>query len=110
MIHRGEIVERAVRQSGMTITEVAKRMNKSRRHLYNIFEDPNVSIDVILQIGKIIYHDFTQDLPELKKEVGTLEINEPETPYNDTKSAIYWKDKYLELLERYNSLLEKVNV
>lgn len=111
MTHRGEIIENAVRKSGMTITLVAKRMGKSRRHLYNIFESPNVSIDVVLQIGKIIHHDFTSEIFEVKKiQVDDQVVNENhDNIYQLEKPASYWKDKYLNLLEKYNRLLEENN-
>ena len=56
---RGEIVEKAVREIGVPLAEVARRMKKSRRHIYNMFENPRLSLDEILQIGKIIHYDFT---------------------------------------------------
>jgi predicted transcriptional regulator len=107
MVHRGEIVEIAVRQSGMAISEVARRLQKSRRHLYNIFEDPNVSLDTILQISKIIHHDFSKEIPEMRITKVNKLLNENEEEYNKTSDVEYWKDKYLFLLEKYNELLEK---
>lgn len=107
MIHRGEIVEQAVRQSGISITNVAKKLGKSRRHLYNLFEEPHVSIDVILQIGKVIHYDFTEVIPEIKKSIHAQEMTDSTSQYETEGSAEYWKDKYLRLLERYNELLEE---
>lgn len=108
MVHRGEIVEQAVRQSGMAITEVARRLGKSRRHIYNLFEEPNISLDVVLQIGEIIHHDFTKELPELSNKIKSQALNELDAVY-DKSDSDYWKDKYLSLLEKYNLLLEEVN-
>ena len=104
MIHRGEIIEQAIRQSGISITEVAKRLGKSRQHLYNLFDDPNISLDSILQIGKIIHYDFTKEIAELKSLNQAIQ-NKVTLQENDE----YWKDKYLHLLEKYNSLLENQN-
>ena len=53
MQHRGEIIKEAVYKSGYPITELAKRMGKSRRWVYLLFENNTVSIDIMLQIGKI---------------------------------------------------------
>jgi hypothetical protein len=109
MLHRGEIVEEAVRQSGLSLTVIAKRLGKSRRHLYNLFEDPHLSLDTILQIGKIIRCDFTLN-SSLFPLSGRSEAFNPETPLywngaNETPD--YWKNKYLHLLEKYNKLLEE---
>lgn len=110
MEHRGEIVEHAVRQSGMAISEVARRLGKSRRHLYNLFDEPNVSLDVILQVGEIIHHNFEHEIPVLESKKTNQETNEVQFPYNKQNegSIAFWKDKYLRLLEKYNLLLEQV--
>ena len=65
MLHRGEVIEKAIRESGYSITTVAQRLGKSRRWMYLLFENPAVSIELILQIGKIIYHDFSLEFPEV---------------------------------------------
>jgi hypothetical protein len=76
MLHRGEIIEKAIRESGYSITKVPQRLGKSRRWMYLLFENPTVSIELILQIGKIIYHDFSLEFPEIIQ--GNKVINEPE--------------------------------
>ena len=106
MQHKGEIVEKAVRQSGLPLTQLAPRIGKSRRWLYNAFENPNLSIEHILIIGKIIHYDFSDEILELQR-VRNLE--DPISPQNayvvSAESAEYWKNKYLTLLEKYNTLL-----
>ena len=105
MQHRGELVEKAVRESGFPIAELARRMNKSRRHIYNLFENPQLSLDEILQIGKIIHYDFSGLFTDVSKSKNIVE--ERAAIYGD--SAAYWKDKYIALLEKYNALLERVS-
>ena len=102
--HKGKILEKAVRESGIPLTKLTKRINKSRRWIYNAFENPNLSIEYIIQIGEIIHYDFSEVLIELKKfKSSTLKdhlVVEQEHPQ-------YWKDKYLQLLEKYNNILER---
>lgn len=108
MKHRGEIIEKVVRESGISITQVAKQMKKSRRHIYNIFDNPNVPVDIILSLGKIIHHDFSKEFKDLivakpYKIENSIDIAlDKNTDYGN---AEYWKNKYLELLEKYNLLL-----
>jgi hypothetical protein len=106
MQHRGEIVEKAVRQSGIPLTQLTKKLGKSRRWIYNAFENPNLSLDLISEIGKIIHHDFGNDFLELK-HLNPL-VLEKEQAYQtlNENSAEFWKNKYLILLEKYNALLE----
>lgn len=110
MQHKGEIVEHAVRQSGYSITKLAAKLGKSRRWMYHVFQNPNLTIELVLDIGKIIHHDFTNEIKELKKYSSNGFINEiikePEQNYfHQQKEIEYWKNKYVELLEKHNALL-----
>jgi len=106
--HRGEIVKNAVYQSGYSITKLAQKLGKSRRWMYLLFDNATVSLDVILQIGEIIHHDFSQEIKELK--TTSQIVNDNLAPYNadEFKNAEYWKNKYLNLLEEYNALLRDI--
>ncbi len=106
MQHRGEIVEQAVRQSGYSLTKLTQRLGKSRRWIYHAFENPILSIDKILEISKIIHYDFSDEIIELKRYNST--IKEPiDKHYIEKETSDYWKNKYLDLLEKYNTMLEK---
>jgi len=106
MENRGEVVKKAVYSSGIPITELAKRLSKSRRWIYLMFENSNVSLDLILQIGKIIHYDFKDEIKEFNSYQNA--INESAFDYqNDESNSEYWKNKYLKLLEEYNELLKK---
>lgn len=65
MSHRGEIVEKAVRASGLSITRLANRLGISRTQLYDDFGNPEMTLDRIVAIGKILHHDFSEDLRDL---------------------------------------------
>lgn len=104
MQHKGEIVERAVRQSGIPLTKLVGRLGKSRKWIYNAFENPHLSIDYILEIGNAIHYDFTNEIKELSSNSNL--VSEPKPHYQD---AEYWKNKYLHLLEEYKTLLEALN-
>jgi predicted transcriptional regulator len=109
MQHRGEIVKEAVYKSGLSITELAKRIGKSRRWVYLMFENHSVSIDVILQIGTIIHHNFTKDIEEFEPIKKAFD-RPSSTTENVDLTGENWKNKYLQLLEEHNALLkEKLN-
>jgi len=110
MQHKGEILEKAVRDSGMPLTKLTHRLKKSRRWIYNAFENPNVSIEYILEIGKIIHHDFSDDIIDLKKYRNmsvAMQLEENGSDSENNNTIEYWKNKYLNLLEKHNLLLEK---
>ena len=106
MQHRGEIVELAVRQSGYSLTKLTQRLGKSRRWIYHAFENPILSIDVVLEISKIINHDFSDEITELKRFNSVVKAQNGNS-YIENESVDYWKNKYLVLLEKYNAMLDK---
>lgn len=95
MIHRGEILRNAVYNSGIPISKIAVKIGKSRRFLYDLFENQNVPLDYMIQIGKVISVDFTSVVSELKEK----RTNQP-------TAGVDWKTNYYELLEKYSKLLE----
>lgn len=94
--HRGEIIEKAVRETGFPISQLAKKLGKTRQTLYNLFQNRNVSIDIIQEISKIINHDFSSEIKAFIK------------PLPEVDEVDYWKNKYLDLLEEHNKLLKKL--
>jgi hypothetical protein len=104
MEHRGEIVEAAIRKSGIPVTTIAKKLGKTRQWLYLLFSNPNVPLDVVLFIGKIIYHDFSEEISALTS-ISKLEESNNEYSLNSN----YWKEKYFTLMEEHHALLKRVS-
>jgi predicted transcriptional regulator len=105
MQHKGEIIKKAVIESGYSITRLADKLGKSRRTVYNIFEKQQVPMDLIIEIGRIISHDFRKEIKDMKDYgSGILRSEEREAIY----AAEYWKDKYYQLLESHNELLSEL--
>jgi len=107
VLHKSKIPEQAIRRSEYSISLLARELNKSRQHVYNLFEKEHIPIDTILQVGLIINHDFSEEIKELTnipQDYKYAVLNEPESVKN---SSAYWRGKYLELLERHQLLLEE---
>jgi predicted transcriptional regulator len=96
--HAGKKVESAIRVSGMSITIVASKLGITRRTLYNYFETDNLDPRIISKIEKII-HIRIQDHSPLQKQEAQSQ------PPPDTLE--YWRNKYIDLLEKYTQLLEE---
>lgn len=109
MTHRGEIIKQAVYKSGYPITKLAEALGKSRRWVYQMFENNNVNLDVVLQIGDIIHYDFSNDIEDLNKANFNLALNTNASYNTKEQSAEYWKNKYILLLEEYTELLKRSN-
>lgn len=94
-VHQGEIIKKAVIDSGIKISVVARRISKSRRLIYILFSKEEVPLHYMKKIGEAINHDFF-----IKNNP-----NHAETPHLYQK-VNYWKDAYIKLLEEHNELLK----
>ncbi|WP_069658405.1 helix-turn-helix domain-containing protein [Arcticibacter eurypsychrophilus] len=112
LIHHGQIIEKVIRRNGHSISDVARLTNVNRRSVYNWFNQQQLKPEIIYRIGCVINHDFSEELPQLftsedfqkgfrKSSFLNTSAEEPDSPLNKN----LWKDKYVDLLERYNSLL-----
>jgi predicted transcriptional regulator len=112
-LHYGQIVEKRVRRSGFSITELARNTKVNRRSVYNWFNQKKLNIVIIHRIGCAMDYDFSIDFPEL---FTTHDFNEAKfnknLQRNETENSVLhdngenWKDKYVQLLEKYNTLLK----
>lgn len=105
MQHRGEILKKAIDESGMPKTRIHRLMGISRKTLYNKFSEPDVPLEFLMKMGRVIHHDFSHEIPELKK-IDPIMNDSSANPVYYT-DAEYWKNKYLALLEEYNALLKE---
>ncbi|MGN8068876.1 hypothetical protein [Mucilaginibacter sp. 22184] len=109
-INYGQVVERVVRRDPIGISELARRLNVSRRTIYNWFETEKLSFDIICKIGFVIGHDFSDELPE---DFAQKSNNATEESFTEIKNGTeqppnaiyYWMDRYIKLLEKFNETL-----
>ena len=92
-----EIVRQRIEESKIPYVRVAEKIGVPVRTLYWKFDHDKLNWDIILKIGKAIFHDFRKDFPELKKL-----MLEPVGPYNSKKT----KEEYaMEMDELKDELL-----
>lgn len=65
MRHKGEIVERAVKQRGYSYTKLSAELEISRTTLYRKFGERNLPKWFILRIGELIKYDFSKEIPDI---------------------------------------------
>lgn len=110
-MHRGRIVEHIVRQDIVSIVEISRRLDISRRTLYNWFDCEALGIGAITKIGNAISHDFSQEFPDELNESNVLnyeKMKNIDDAFNDPDDPIYhWMCKYIQILEKLNEILER---
>lgn len=57
-MHIGQQIKLIVEHRGYSVTEFAKRINKSRENVYSIFSRKSIDTDLLLTISKVLDHDF----------------------------------------------------
>lgn len=124
MPHQGEIVQEAIRNSGISITRIVEELGITRPTIYRKFKDDTLDTNFVKRIGEIIGHDFANDFtmpeqssfPFVSPGIKTLVTNpvtprvtSPQTADLDTsRQLLALQTKYIALLEAYNELLLKV--
>ena len=124
MPHQGEIVQEAIKNSGISITRIVEELGITRPTIYRKFKDDTLDAKFVRRIGEIIGHDFAQDftLPEQsafafvssapKNSVThsvTPRVTTPQVADLDlSQQLVALQAKYIALLEAYNALLLKV--
>jgi hypothetical protein len=110
-IHQGKTIEQIIRRSGNSFTRVARLTKVSRRSVYNWFSQPKLNPLIIHKIGCVINHDFSIEFPDLfspedfKLGQDPMLAENSEGKRNLEEEVAMWKDKYIQILERYNELL-----
>ena len=109
-LNRGQVLATVVETTGLTKEEVANKAGYTRSAYYKHKEDPNLDYHILIAYGKAIKYDFTEEFPDMPKYM----LEEPEETYGKPKTMEdalrlieQWKNKYLELLEKHNKLIEE---
>ena len=103
-IHMGKLLEQVVRRKELNITELSRAVGVQRRTMYNWFSMPDLSEAILQRISKVIVYDFRQ--PEQKPSIIAPNIVDVATDLITLDNEEYWKDKYIDLLERYSKMLD----
>ncbi len=105
MNSRGEIVKKVVSDSGFTISHLASKLNISRTQLYADFSNPEMPLDRILAIGRILHHDFSKDLKDLPGGLVELYNGAPSPTTGQLQEC---QSKVVSLQERLINALDTI--
>lgn len=108
-LKHGQILERLVRRDRMGISELSRKLNVSRRTVYNWFGQDRLHHEVIWQVGSLLGQDLSESFPNVfpKSDTSQQIFSEHEGKQSTagSSSVYFWMNKYISLLEKYNDLL-----
>jgi transcriptional regulator with XRE-family HTH domain len=58
MVHVGKLIEEQLQASGMTQSELGRRVNRSKQAIQHILKNPHISTDLLKDIGEALDYDF----------------------------------------------------
>lgn len=124
MPHQGEILQDAIKSSGISITRIVEEMGITRPTIYRKFKEDTIEYSFVKRVGEIIGHDFSNDFTSVQQSALSFTntvtkpiVTTPVTPRvtsaqvsdsDPTKQLLVLQTKYIALLEAYNELLLKV--
>lgn len=128
MPHQGEILQEAIKSSGISITRIVDDLGITRPTMYRRFKEKELDYTFVTQVGVIIGHDFSNDftIPQqtdlsftvapVSRSVNNLSDNSNanrstvtiSSEADSLKQLMVLQQKYIALLEDYNELLLKV--
>jgi DNA-binding phage protein len=112
-LNHGSILEKAVRKDCMGISEIARKLQVSRRTLYNWFESENIDFEIFYKVGIVTGHDFSKEVPGFEEEKKRFDgnfQNQLSALGDNANNVFYWMERYIQLLEKYNSILREHNL
>jgi AcrR family transcriptional regulator len=124
MPHQGEILQEAIKNSGISITRIVDELGITRPTIYRKFKEETIDYTFVKKVGEIINHDFSDDFTALQQSsisfVTPSVRNAAPTPVaprvtppqitdaDPSRQLLLLQSKYIALLEAYNELLLKV--
>ena len=124
MPHQGQILQEAIKNSGISITRIVDELGITRPTIYRKFRDETLDYAFVTRIGSIIGHNFSEDfttlqqtaLPFVTQQVSVTPVQvvtQKQTPLQQpepdcVKQLMALQTKHIALLEAYNELLLKV--
>ena len=124
MPHQGEILQEAIKNSGISITRIVDELGITRPTIYRKFTEETIDYSFVKKVGDIINHDFSNDFTSLQQSaslyvtpvvrnavppVVTPRVTQSQMMDTDpSRQLLLLQAKYISLLEAYNELLLKV--
>lgn len=111
-IHIGKKIKEELYKQDISITTFAKKINRSRNVVYDIFERESIDTALLNKIGLILHLDFFSlysDQKEYKKEGLQSTIKEDRIPYNAQPEQVKILQHQNELLQNEIAYLKKIN-
>lgn len=70
-IHAGERIKEHLANTGLSVSEFARRLNCHRQNVYDIFKRKTIDVTLLQRISKVLEHDFVSEIYTSKQSSKT---------------------------------------
>jgi transcriptional regulator with XRE-family HTH domain len=100
-IHVGKKIKEELYKQGISVSVFAKKINRSRNVVYDIFERESIDTELLGKIGKVLGFDFF-NLYSSQKEYQHLSKN---NTFNENQNSYSKQQEEIKLLKQQNETL-----
>ena len=124
MPHQGEILQEAIKHSGISITRIVEELGITRPTIYRKFKEETIDYSFVKKVGLIINHDLSDSFTMSQQIASPFVTSIVKAPVTSSvtprtmlsqsvdsdpgRQLLALQVKYIALLEAYNELLLKV--
>lgn len=109
-IDRGAVLKKAVKNSGIPITEVARRAGYGRVTYYLHAQNADLKLDILDKYATAINYDFRDEIPEMVEYYERKRENSLSTFEKIEAERDFWRDEYARVLKEKNDLTSKIKI
>jgi hypothetical protein len=107
MVHIGKKIKEELYRQGIPVSVFAKRINRSRNGIYDLFERQSIDLELLSKISSVLKYDFfaLYDLSKYRQPQNT--VAEPEPTEDHRQQQLELLEQKFRLLEMEFQLLKK---
>jgi len=107
----GKVLHNVASRHNLSITKITKKAGyNSQSTFYKHTAQANLSFKILYRYAKAMNYYFTSEIPEFEKwlkENGLIDKDKTPESFEELRiDRDNWRNKYYQLLEKYNTLLE----
>ncbi len=111
-INAGQLVREVFKSTGLTVTELGKRVGTTRQNIYRIFDRKSIDSALLFRLGKAMSYDFYKHFSDYMADenIKVTNVNRGinmQIEIDALKQELANVSEKYEMPKRLNELLEK---
>ncbi|MCD6067149.1 MAG: hypothetical protein K0S33_1975 [Bacteroidetes bacterium] len=104
--HIGKKIKEELYKQQVSVGAFAKKINRSRQVVYNIFERESIDTELLSKISEVLKFDFFSMYDQQKHQTAEEKNNKLKEETAILEQKIKWLEVEIQYLKKLNALLE----